>query len=93
MCYWPTIDEHVIELSPPFHWGISKSSYVSAMSAEVFEFLLFQVNIRVHHIPVLTVPYEEWESPIYANIQMIPATPAATSNNTWGPSKYIFYYQ
>ena len=86
ICYWPTIDKHVIELSPSFHWGIGKSSNVSAMSAEVFKFHLFQVNIGVYHIPVLTVPYKERESPVYANIKMTPAASPATFNNTQGPS-------
>ena len=59
-----TVDEKVVEVGATLDRGVQESCDVRAVFCEVLHFsLVLQTQLWKHHVPVLSVPHKQWNSP------------------------------
>lgn len=65
-----TVDEKVVEVGATLHGGVEEASHVGAVFGEFVHLsLVVQTQLWVDHVPVLTMPHKQRNSPVMGNRQ------------------------
>ena len=60
-----TVHKEVVEVTPALHGGVEEASYVRPVLRQVLHFpLVVLAQLRVDHVPVLTVPHKQRNGPV-----------------------------
>lgn len=68
-CQWMlTIDKEVVEISLALHRGIQESCHIGTVFRQLLHLpLVVQTELRVDHVPVLTMPHKQRNGPVHTH--------------------------